>query len=106
MKEPDYSYFLIPGSNDDKLNIRFRENRGHIEYFVIQYTALIKSRWHEIMRFDTCHGYAHRHTYHLQSEEYIIDLTEPGDNLDIVFTESLEYIKQNFQKIKRNYLNT
>lgn len=88
------------------MHIEFRENRGRIEHFVIQYAASVDGRWHDIMRIDTSHGYAHKHTCHLHSEEYIINLTEPGDDLNDVFTEYLEYIKENFEKIKGNYLAT
>ena len=54
--------------------------------------------------FDTFHGYAHRHTFHLHHKEYIINLTKRGEDLNEVFTASTNYIKHNFRKIKENYL--
>lgn len=101
MKNADYSYFL---SEEDKIRIAFTKKRGKIEFFIVQYSALINSRWRPIMRFDTCHGYAHKHTFHLRNKEYIIDLTKRGDILNEVFTESSSYVRQNFNKIKENYL--
>ncbi len=101
MKEVNYSY---PITEEDKIRVSFRKRRGKIEHFSIQYFALINSRWRSIMRFDTCHGYAHKHTFHLHKKEYIINLTSDGDNLNEVFTESKEHIKNNFEKIKSNYL--
>jgi len=101
MKDTDYSYLL---TEEDKIRISFRKKRGKIEHFRIQYYALINSRWRSIMRFDTCHGYAHKHTFHLKGKEYTMDITGPGDDLNEVFTESGKYIKTNFQKIKDNFL--
>lgn len=101
MKETNYSYLL---TEEDRFRIVFQKRRGKIEYFIVQYYALINSRWRSIMRFDTCHGYAHKHTFHLHKKEYIVNLTNKGDDLNEVFTESSDYIKNNFEKIKSNYL--
>lgn len=101
MKDIDYSRFL---TSEDKIRITFRKKHGKIEYFIVQYSALINSRWRAIMRFDTCHGYAHKHTFHLRSREYIINLTDKGDGLNDVFTEASIHIQMYFLKIKENFL--
>lgn len=103
MKKVDYTHSL---TEEDKIRIAFREKRGEIEDFTVQYSALINSRWRSIMRIDAHHGYAHQHTFHFRSTEHIVNLTSPGDRLNEVFTESSKHIKNNFEKIKRNYLNT
>jgi hypothetical protein len=64
---------------------------------------LINNRWRSVMRIDTCHGYAHKHTFHRKNREYVIRLE--GD-LNEVFTESKESIIKNFRKIKENFLRT
>ena len=101
-----YSYSLVPGSEADILHVKFEKGKGRIKNFSIQYVALIEGKSHEIMRFDTFHGYAHRHTFHLRSDEFRMDLTGQGEGLSNVFTQSLEYIKNDFEKIKENYLHT
>ncbi len=103
MKQVDYSYML---TEVDKISVAFNQNQGEITFFKAQYSALIQGRWRSVMRFDSCHGYAHKHTFHLSSEQYIIDLTRPGDNLNDVFTESVDFLKGNFESIKNNYINT
>lgn len=103
MKIADYSY---PLAEEDKIRIAFRSNRGKVEHFVVQHFALINSRWRSIMRFDTCHGYAHKHTFHFVSKEHVVSLTAPGGELNEVFDQSSRYVKNNFEKIKRNYLST
>jgi hypothetical protein len=99
MEKVDYIQSL---TEEDKVRICFRENRGKIEHFVVQYRALIRGRWFTIMRIDTCHGYPHKHTFYLHNRQYVIKLS--GD-MNIVFTESVKFVKENFPKIKENFLN-
>ena len=101
MEKRDYTYFLTP---EDKVRIAFDQSRGTIRHFIVQYSSLIKGRWRSIMRFDTCHGYAHKHTHHLASDERIVTLTAPGDRLNETFTEASAFIKDNYRNIKANYL--
>ncbi len=56
------------------------------------------------MRIDTCHGYAHKHTFHLKDKEYIVNLTGRGESVNNVLTESISFVKKNFFKIKNNFL--
>ena len=98
MKEKDYPLRL---TQVDKIRVLFKQNRGIIQHFVVQYYALINGSWRTIMRIDTCHGYAHKHTFHAKDKEHVIRL--PGD-LNDVFTESRSFILQNYLKIKENYL--
>jgi len=103
MKVGDYFHVL---TEEDKIRIVFRENRGKVEHFVVQYLSLINGRWRSIMRLDTCHGYAHKHTFHLHSKEHIINLTKRGEVLNQVFKQSTDYTIDNFLKIKHNFLQT
>lgn len=98
MKEPDYVLLL---TQEDKIRVAFRQNHGKIEHFIVQYYALMDGRWRTIMRIDTCHSYAHKHTFHANNRQYVVRL--PGD-LNIVFTESTNFVTKNFEKIKENYL--
>ena len=106
MQRRRYSYPLVPGRNDDVLYVSYEKAKGRITDFSIQYEALIDGKMHEIMRFDTAYGYAHRHTFHQSSDQTIINLTMPGEALNTAFTESLEYIKSKYADIKENYRNT
>lgn len=91
MKDVNYLYYL---TENDKIRIAFQKRRGKIEYFIVQYYVLINSRWRSIMRYDTCHGYAHKHTFHMNKKEYIIKLTSEGDSLNEVFTEVIRAYKK------------
>ena len=94
--------YTVALTKEDKKKVVFDKERGEILHFVVQYYSLIDSRWRSVMRFDTCHGYAHRHTFHRDGREYVVEL--PGE-YDIILTESIEFITQHYEEIKRNYLN-
>ena len=98
MKEKDYPLEFSP---EDKVRIFFRQNRGEIDHFIIQYYAKLDGKWRTIMRIDTCHGFAHLHVFHANGKERVVRL--PGD-LNSVFTERRDMVMNNFIKIKENYL--
>ena len=95
--------YTIALSGEDKLKVEFKKNRGRISFFIVQYYGLIGGRWRTIMRIDTCHGYPHKHTYYLRRRQLNIALGTKEDN-NRVLTESLRFVKKNFQKIKENFL--
>lgn len=97
MKIVDYTRFL---TNEDKVRIHFKKNRGKIEKFIVQYFSLINGRWRSIIRVDTCHPYPHIHTYHLQKKENVVRLE--GNNNEL-FTYHREFVIKNFRKIKDNF---
>lgn len=102
-KSIEYIVFL---TGEDKVRILFQKHRGRISYFIVQYSALIGGRWRSILRYDTCHGYAHKHRYHLHDTQLVINLSQRGEPLNEIFTEATSDIKQNFSKIKASFLRT
>ena len=100
MKSVEYTYTL---TKEDRVRILFQKRRGKITHFIVQYYSLIGGEWRSIMRYDTCHGYAHCHTFHAQSEEYVRDLTKPGEDLNKIFTRAYEHIRRDFKNIKDNF---
>lgn len=100
MKEINYTQLL---TNEDKVRIYFKKHRGKITKFVVQYFSLINKRWRSIMGIDNCHGYPHKHTYHLQKKEYVVLLAK---NNNIAFTEAKHFVLKDFKKVKENFLLT
>lgn len=98
MPEKEYSLQL---SGEDEILIVMNTNRGKLMHFVVQYYALINGRWRTIMRFDTCHGYPHKHTYYLSGQSYTTRLQ--GD-IKPLFTESKKAVIKNLTNIKENFL--
>jgi hypothetical protein len=51
---------LISPDGQDRLRIKIRTEKGKVVNIVVQYEAMIKGAWHEIVRYDCEHGYFHR----------------------------------------------
>lgn len=88
-------------TSEDKVRINFSKNRGKISKFIVQYYTKVEKRWRTVMRIDNCHGYPHKHTYHLRKKEFVLLLSQ--DN-NMAFTEAQNFIRTNFKKIKENFL--
>lgn len=98
-KNTDYTN---PLSEVDKIKIRFSKERGKITKFILQYSGKFDKKWKTILRIDTCHGFPHMHTYHLQKREINVKLGESSD-INEIFTKYQAYIVKNFQKIRENF---
>ena len=95
--------YIHPLTSEDKIKIEFSQDKGLVLKFVVQYHALINSRWRTIMRIDNCHGRPHMHRYYLLRKQLRVEL---GDSNEEAFTEAKRYIVSGFQKIRMNYLQT
>lgn len=100
-KEVNYIYQL---SESDKIRTYFKKNRGKFMKFVIQYWTLVNGKWKSVMRVDTCYGYAHIHTFHLEKREVVVRLSSGLEDSNSLFTKYKEYIIKNSNKIKENFL--
>jgi len=98
MKVDEYPLRL---TETDRVRVVLKKDHGKIKHFVIQYYGLINRRFITIMRVDTCHRYAHKHTYYQDGRQQIVKLS--GD-LSVVFNANLKRIKEDYQGIKENYL--
>ncbi len=100
-KEVDHTRYL---TDEDRVRLYFNKKRGKFVKFIVQYVSKINGKWRSIFRVDTCHGYAHIHTYHLAKREIVVRLSsDPNDNNEL-FTKYKEYVIIKFQEIKENYL--
>ena len=85
---------------DGRMRVYFVKHRGEILKFVVQYHILVGGKWRSVMRFDSCHGYPHKHMYHLRKQEDVIRLE--GD-LGILLNEARDLIINRGEKIKENF---
>jgi hypothetical protein len=51
---------LLSTDAEDRLRIRIRTDKGKVVSIVVQYEAMIRDAWREIVRYDCEHGYFHR----------------------------------------------
>lgn len=97
MKTVDYNVPL----EEDQLRICFTKDRGRIQKFIVQYYTWVNKKQCTVLRIDNCHGFVHKHTFHLQRKEYTVRLDE-GD-LNRAFTSAHQYVLKNHKKILENY---
>ena len=70
--------FRVEFTPADRLEVAFTKQGGKVTAFSIQYQAAIRGEWVSVVRYDTNHGYLHRHRFWLDEKEQIDD-QEPSD---------------------------
>lgn len=101
----DFTKFILRPSKADKISICFKARRGKVECFTIQYRSKINESWRTVIRYDTSHGYAHKHTYSYKKKRKIRTITLSG-NYGSIFTHSYNEIidKMKRGRIKENFM--
>lgn len=66
--------FLLDVTDEDALDAWFDVDGGQVAAFSVNYRALVKGEWHEVIRYDTSHGQLHVHEFWPQGTERIIAL--------------------------------
>ena len=59
MNEKEF-YIYLGNKLTDRIRVKFETEKGMINDLVLQYEALIKEKWHAIVRYDCAHGFFHR----------------------------------------------
>lgn len=92
---------------EDELYHEFTVKDGKLISFVVQYQTKINNRMETILRIDTEHGYAHKHIFHLKKKRHdqVFFISDNTEDYSKIYNEELNYIKNNFEKIKENFLN-
>jgi hypothetical protein len=68
--------FRVDFTPTDRLEVAFIKERGKVTGFSIQHQAFIRGEWVSVVRYDTHHGYLHRHRFWLDEHDQI-DEREP-----------------------------
>ncbi len=83
-KEISFVYSLNPDIRD-RLRVDAFQEKNQIISFIVQYEALIKGKWHPIIRYDTSHGFAHKDIIHYNGTKEKQPLYFPNYNLAFTF---------------------
>lgn len=95
--------WTIQLSDIDRIKVRLEKNGRTVVEFSVQYQALIRGHWRRITGYDNSHGSVpHRHVYYPNQPEYRQIMIVKDNNE--AFTEALAVLKNNFMKIKENYI--
>ncbi len=83
-REISFLYSLSPDFHD-RLRVIAMMERGAVVSFMAQYEALIDGTWHEIVRYDSWHGFAHKDIIHPDGKKEKVMLSFPDFNQALTF---------------------
>ena len=101
MNEKEFLIFL--GDNlADRIRVKFSKEKGEIIDLIIQYEALIREKWHTIVRYDCEHGFFHRDrlTPKGEKEKKVIEMPD----LNTAFAYARQDIEDRWEWYKEQYL--
>ncbi len=89
-------------THQDRVICVMVKDRRVFHGFTVQYEAKLDKIWVAITRIDTSHGFAHRHKFSPINKDVITPFV--CNNYREGFTLARHYIKNNYQKLRENYL--
>ena len=95
--------FRVEFTPADRLEVAFTKQRGKVTAFSIQYQAIIRGQWVSVVRYDTNHGYLHRHRFWLPPNEQIDDRDprkQPAADYTIPFKTAYDELSANWRTFR------
>lgn len=101
MNEKEF-YIYLGNKLTDRIRLKFTKEKGIIIDLVMQYEALIKTKWHAIVRYDCAHGFFHRDTLKPNGtqEKKAIDMSD----LNTAFAFARQDIEDRWKWYKERYI--
>jgi hypothetical protein len=93
--------YEVEFTDEDTLKVSFDRVKEKVVQFSIQYLALIKEKWHPIVRMDTAHGSAHMDVMNPDGSQTKTEL-ETQDYSEGL-TWSINDIKHRWEFYRRRY---
>jgi len=94
--------YALSITEEDKIFVRFKAEKGKIVEFTIQYYAKTPKGGRTIRRYDTAHNHAHMDIYSFKRKGKVRQVHIEGEYGNI-FTHSIDEIKQEYQKFKEYF---
>jgi hypothetical protein len=60
---------MVNMSSEDRRRHRHTAEKGRVLDFVVQYETRYSERWLPVVRYDTAHGYPHKHLFHADGSQ-------------------------------------
>ncbi len=94
-------YVLLLGF-DGRRRVRHTRIGGNITEFMVQYEIFVEGEWHEVVRYDTSHGYAHKDLIHADGRKEKIKLFFKDLNICLTYAEN--DLRANWKNYRERYL--
>ncbi|MBI4393314.1 MAG: hypothetical protein HY556_05890 [Euryarchaeota archaeon] len=93
-----YKRYEVDLSLDDVIDVAIRTQRGRVLSFALNYRARIGGAWHEVARYDTCHGYVHLHRAWLPEQDRVTTMAREkrSTRLKVALQEARSDILENW----------
>ena len=101
MNEKEFHIYL-GNKLTDRIRVKFSKEKGMIIDLVIQYEALVKEKWHAIVRYDCAHGFFHRDTLKPNGEKEKRAIEMP--DLNTAFAFARQDIEDRWKWFKEQYI--
>lgn len=95
----EYNVFL---TEDDVVRCELTILEGRVVAMLLQYEAHIDGQWVEVVRYDTSHGFLHRHRFWLPERRQTDDLEDP-DHPSRDYTDAFELARKDLGSNWRAY---
>ena len=80
-------YVVLLG-NDGRRRVRHTRVGGNVTEFMVQYEVFVEGKWHEVVRYDTSHGYAHKDLIHADGRKEKVTLFFKDLNICLTYAEN------------------
>ena len=94
--------YLVPLGIDGRRRVRYAKTRGKITEFMVQYELFVEGKWHEVVRYDTFHGYAHRDLIHADGRKEKLELFFRDLNICLTYAEN--DLRANWKNYREKFL--
>ena len=94
--------YLVPLGIDGRRRVRLAKIRGKITEFMVQYELFVEGKWHEVVRYDTSHGYAHRDLIHADGRKEKLELFFRDLNICLTYAEN--DLRANWKNYRERFL--
>ena len=94
--------YTLDLTEDDKIFIRFRSEKGIIKSFTVQYATKIQQRWRTVRRYDTAHSLAHIDIYSVRKKGKVRQIPILGEYGNIL-TDAIDEVRQDYQLMKEYF---
>ncbi len=101
----NHETFRVEFTPTDRLEVAFTKEQGKVTAFSIQYQAVIRGEWVSVVRYDTNHGYLHRHRFWLAPDKQIDDReprSQPARDYTIPFKTAYDELCANWRAFRAN----
>ena len=93
--------FVLLLTTKDRRRRRHVSEKGKVLEFAVQYETKVGVRWYPVVRYDTAHGYAHKHLFHPDGKQQKRRMNVSDYNLALTIAE--DDVRQNWQRYKAEY---